>query len=59
MKILILVAALSLSGCISAGGLERCYGVKFPLVMVGPCLRTPEALSPLDQFRQSAGYMGK
>jgi hypothetical protein len=59
-RIFLIVAAASvLSGCIATGGLERCYGIKVPFVIVGPCLRTLEARDPGDQFRQSALYQGK
>lgn len=53
----VILGASVLSGCIAAGSLQRCYGVKVPFVIVGPCLRTAEATG-LDFARQRPGYMG-
>lgn len=55
----LIVVAGATSGCVSAGALQRCYAIKLPFVMVGPCLATREALDPTDHKRQRPLYLGQ
>lgn len=41
MRYLAIVAVASFfSACVATGELQKCYGIKVPFVIVGPCLAT-------------------